>query len=95
MLFRLNTDAAEAFVDENVQLENWQSLGNRSFAVEHRYAGNLVARMLDEGLTVEHSRHSELAEGDRDVASHYRLCFTRHPMLSRTSLTPLRLNSSA
>lgn len=52
VLFRLNTDAAEAFVDENVQLANWQWLGNRSFAVEHRYAWDVIAGMLDEGLKV-------------------------------------------
>lgn len=53
VLFQLNTDIAREFVDENVQIANWQWLGNRSFAVEHRYAGNLIAGMQKGGLTVE------------------------------------------
>lgn len=45
VLFRLNTDAAEAFVEENVHLENWQWLGNWSFAAEHRFAWDVIAGM--------------------------------------------------
>ena len=52
VLFRINTDAAEAFV-EDVHLENWQWNGDHGLAVDHRCAGDLIAGMQDDGLTVE------------------------------------------
>ncbi len=46
------TEAAKAWVNEHVQLEGWQWLGN-AFAVDHRYAGELVEAMQEAGLVVE------------------------------------------
>lgn len=51
--FVLNTEAAKAWVDEHVQLEDYQWLGSKAFAVEHRYAGDLADGMLADGLTIE------------------------------------------
>ena len=53
VLFVLNTDIAKAFVDENVQLESWQWIGDQGFAVDPRCAENLIAGMQDSGLIVE------------------------------------------
>lgn len=50
--FTLKTSAARAWVEENVQLEGWQWLGTRTFAVDHRYADQLAAGMQDAGLEV-------------------------------------------
>lgn len=49
-LFHLLTDAARAWVDENVS-EDRQMLG-RGLAVEHRYAAALAAGMQEDGLTI-------------------------------------------
>jgi hypothetical protein len=51
-LFQLNTDAAKAFVDKKVELDGWQWLGNRSFAVDSRYAADLIAGMQGYGLII-------------------------------------------
>jgi len=53
VLVQVNTDTAALFVAEHVELEDWQWLGARSFAVDFRYAADLVAGMQDHGLTVE------------------------------------------
>lgn len=45
------SDEAKAWVEENVQLEGWQWLG-QSFGVEHRYIENLVEGMQQAGLSV-------------------------------------------
>ena len=51
-LFRILTPAAQKFVDEHLQLEGWEWMGN-GVAVEHRFAEDLAIRMMDEhGLTV-------------------------------------------
>ncbi len=52
MLFIVLTPAAVEWVAENVPTEGWQWLGQRSFAVEPRYADNLIAGMEDAGLIV-------------------------------------------
>jgi len=49
-MFRPQTEAAKAWVKENVQAEQW--LGN-GFAVEPRYARDLAAGMLSAGLVVK------------------------------------------
>ena len=46
------TEICKDWVKENVNLESWQWLGD-SFAVEHRYAVDLVVGMLGEGLVVD------------------------------------------
>ena len=51
-LFDLNTDAAESWVEENVQAESWQWLGGR-LCVDHGFAHALVQGMQDAGLVVE------------------------------------------
>jgi len=53
VLFQVNTASAKAFVDEHVELAGWQWLGTRSFAVDSRYAADLIAGMQDHGLTIE------------------------------------------
>ncbi len=52
MRFVLNTEAAEEWVKENVPLEGWAKLGYRCFAVDIRFAADLVHHMKDAGLTV-------------------------------------------
>ena len=49
--FRPVTKKARAWVDDNVELESWQWLGD-IFAVEHRYAVDIVDGMRDAGLEV-------------------------------------------
>jgi hypothetical protein len=44
--------AARVWVDENVQLDDWQWLG-ASFVCEPRYVSSLIDGMVDDGLTVE------------------------------------------
>jgi len=51
VLFTPNTDAARDWVRDNVQLEDWQWLGN-GFAVDHRYAGDLAEGMVADGLVL-------------------------------------------
>lgn len=50
-LFRILTDAAQSWVDENVS-EEAQWMGN-GLAVEHRYAEDLAQGMLNAGLNVK------------------------------------------
>lgn len=50
-MFHPISEDAKAWVDENVQLESYQWMGPR-FAVEHRYASQLVQGMMEQGLTV-------------------------------------------
>ncbi len=45
------TAAGWSWIEERVQTEPWQWLGD-SLAVEHRYAGDLVHAMRTEGLEV-------------------------------------------
>lgn len=51
-VFTICSEAGRAWVEENVYLESWQWLGNRSFAVDHRYADQLAAGMEEAGLNV-------------------------------------------
>jgi hypothetical protein len=51
-VFDLNTEAAESWVDENVQSESWQWLGGR-LCVDHGFVHALVEGMQDAGLLVE------------------------------------------
>lgn len=50
-VFMLETPAAKAWVEENVS-EDRQMLGH-GLAVEWRYAADLVAGMVDDGLVVD------------------------------------------
>lgn len=50
-LFTLLTPAAEKWVEDNVQVESYQWFAGQ-LAVEHRYAQDLAAGMVDAGLTV-------------------------------------------
>lgn len=45
------TERAKEWMEENVQSEPWQWLGN-SLTVEHRYAGELANGMVEHGLVV-------------------------------------------
>lgn len=51
VMFYPRTQAAEQWIEDNVQLESWQWLGLQ-FGVDPRYAGDLVAGMRDAGLEV-------------------------------------------
>jgi hypothetical protein len=51
-VFDLNTEAAESWVEDNVQTESWQWLGGR-LCVDHGFADALVQGMQDAGLVVE------------------------------------------
>lgn len=46
-----HTEAATAWVDENVQLEGWQWIGT-AFAVEPRFLQHLLDGMAGDGLIV-------------------------------------------
>lgn len=48
--FMCFSNTALDWVNDNVQLEGWQWIGGRSFAVDHRFAGNLADGMQAEGL---------------------------------------------
>jgi hypothetical protein len=48
--FLLFSEAAKAWVVENVQLEGWQWLGPSIFAIDPRYADQLIAGMEDAGF---------------------------------------------
>ena len=48
-LVRPLTDKAKNWVDENVQLEGWQWLGD-GFGVDHHYVEALVEGMIGDGL---------------------------------------------
>ena len=45
------SDAAREWVDEHVQLEDWQWMGN-AFSVDRHYIENLVEGMIGDGLVV-------------------------------------------
>lgn len=57
------SEEARAWVDENLGLESWQWLGN-SFAVEWRYAPDIVDGMVGDGLEVIPECH-EVTDEDR------------------------------
>jgi hypothetical protein len=48
--FRLHSKAAQEWVEENVQTDDWQWFGRNCFNVDHRYAGHLAEGMADAGL---------------------------------------------
>jgi len=50
-LFKPQTEAAKQWFAENVQTEGWQWLG-KGLGVDHRFAENLVAGMIEAGLEV-------------------------------------------
>jgi hypothetical protein len=50
--FRLETPEEKAWVEENVQLEDWQWMGEGTFSVDHRFGPQLVVGMRAEGLEV-------------------------------------------
>ena len=52
ILFTPLTTKAKRWVNENLPLESWQWLG-KSFAVEPRYADDLVSGMQNDGLKVK------------------------------------------
>ena len=51
-LLHPETDAGQAWIDQNLALEPWQFMGN-SAAIEHRYIEAIVDGARDDGLTVE------------------------------------------
>lgn len=52
VLFILISAAAIAWVEENVQTEGWQWMGRNTFAVDHRFASDLIEGLQAAGLTV-------------------------------------------
>ena len=53
-IFRLtlNTQAARAWVDENLSLESWQWFGDDSIVIEGRFILDILAGIKAAGLTV-------------------------------------------
>lgn len=53
-VFLLNpiTPKAKTWIDENLQLESWQYMG-KSPAIEHRYIGDIVDGMIEDGLCLD------------------------------------------
>ena len=51
-VFKPLTDAAKAWVKENVSLESWQMWAGDSFVVEHRFAEQLVHGMREAELVL-------------------------------------------
>jgi hypothetical protein len=49
--FRMLTEAARNWVDDNVQSEGWQWLGTTLY-VDHRMAGGLIDGMIDAGFAL-------------------------------------------
>jgi len=49
--FHLLSQNAQEFVDENVQTERWQFMGN-ALCVDHRFAGDLADAMRENGLVL-------------------------------------------
>ena len=52
VVFRPRTPAGFEWIEENVHSEPWQWLGN-ALCVDHRFADDLAAGMLDAGLELE------------------------------------------
>lgn len=50
--FEVRTERAREWVAEHVQLESWQWIGT-AFAVEHRFAEDLIEGMSEAGLILE------------------------------------------
>ncbi len=46
------TDAAREFVEDKVVLEDWNCWAGGGFAVEHRFAADLVSGIEAEGLVI-------------------------------------------
>ncbi len=49
--FHLLSQNAKTFVDENVQAEGWQFMGD-ALCVDHRFAGDLAEGMRENGLVL-------------------------------------------
>ena len=49
--FHLISQNAKTFVDENVQAEGWQFMGD-ALCVDHRFAGDLAEGMRENGLVL-------------------------------------------
>lgn len=52
ILLTPKTEAAHAWVNENLQVEGWQTLGS-SIAIEPRYFGDIVEGIRHDGLTIQ------------------------------------------
>lgn len=63
VMFTPRSVEGQAWVDDNLGLESWQWLG-KSFAVEWRYAPDIVAGMQGDGLEVIPEAH-EVTEADK------------------------------
>lgn len=51
-IITLTSDSAIRWVEERVEVEDYQWVGENSFVVEHRYTSDLIDGMLDAGLEV-------------------------------------------
>jgi hypothetical protein len=51
VLLRPMTDAARAWADENLVLDQWQWFGG-AIAIEHRYVENIVEGIRGDGMEV-------------------------------------------
>lgn len=53
-VFSLHSDRARSWVSDNVQLEDWNTLGVDAFVVDgYTYAWNIAQGMFNAGLSVE------------------------------------------
>lgn len=52
-LFRLHTDEAREWVEQNVEVPDYMWRGKDVFACEHRYAESLTNGMISAGLDVQ------------------------------------------
>lgn len=53
VVFTLLSKRARKWVQENVETEPWQWLGDISFSVDHRMSMSLVAGFVAEGMQVD------------------------------------------
>ena len=53
VLFTELTEAAAEWVEANVELEDWQLIGDRSFAADHRPAQQLIDGIREARFVVE------------------------------------------
>lgn len=64
VMFTPKSNEGRTWVDENLNLESWQWLG-QSFAVEWRYAPDIVQGMMEDGLEVIPESH-DITDEDKE-----------------------------
>lgn len=53
VLFKIESQEAQEWVDDNIDVPDFAWLGGQQFVVEHRFADNLIAGLQDAGFEVE------------------------------------------